>query len=371
MADFFSNYAASEETSTSSITPSPATAVEKKPSREQPRIRRRNRLITSCLECRRRKLKCDKQQPCTNCTKFSRDCVFLAPALDSAGQAKLAEVKEKMGMLERALEEDVARRKTFKHASASRMLTSPPLPGQEQPYSDQEEPEDEKDLEPTDLAVEDAAYFEDDGNDDLVDLGIQMGKIRITERIGGLVRPRLSEELAQALKDIPKHDDQNPFKQRQPGDWMAPGSNYVAPSSSFFFAPGVEKTSLMNFLPSKVLTDKLIEHYWKAVHIIARTVHRPTFERQYDQFWRDINAGIEPKLSFQAVVLAALLSSVISMSEERVLNEFGVSKAGLVENFKQGTEAALARANFLRTTKLETLQAFVMYLVSCNILQYP
>jgi len=30
-----------------------------------PRIRRRNRMITSCLECRRRKLKCDKSHPCT------------------------------------------------------------------------------------------------------------------------------------------------------------------------------------------------------------------------------------------------------------------------------------------------------------------
>lgn len=47
-----------------------------------PRIRRRNRMITSCLECRRRKLKCNKSHPCTNCVKFTRDCVFLAPALD-------------------------------------------------------------------------------------------------------------------------------------------------------------------------------------------------------------------------------------------------------------------------------------------------
>lgn len=29
-----------------------------------PRVRRRNRMITSCLECRRRKLKCDKSHPC-------------------------------------------------------------------------------------------------------------------------------------------------------------------------------------------------------------------------------------------------------------------------------------------------------------------
>jgi hypothetical protein len=145
---------------------------------------------------------------------------------------------------------------------------------------------------------------------------------------------------------------------------MSPGPDYVPPTSSFFFAPGVEKTSLMTYLPSKVLVDKLIAHYWEAVHVIARMVHRPTFERQYEMFWTSIGNGVEPRISFQAIVFAALLSSVISMSEEKLLTEYGVDKQSLVDSFKQGTEAALARANFLRTTKLETLQAFVMYLVS-------
>jgi len=51
------------------------------------------------------------------------------------------------------------------------------------------------------------------------------------------------------------------------------------------------------------------------------------------------------------------------MDEADVIRDFGVSKASLVENFKLGTETALSRANFLRTTKIETLQGFVMYLV--------
>lgn len=57
-------------------------------------------MITSCLECRRRKLKCNKGDPCTNCTKFGRECVFLAPALDQASQLKLTEIKEKVGSCE-------------------------------------------------------------------------------------------------------------------------------------------------------------------------------------------------------------------------------------------------------------------------------
>jgi hypothetical protein len=76
------------------------------------------------------------------------------------------------------------------------MITSPPLPGQEELASDPDDDEDVKGLEPSGLAIEDAAYYEDEeDNEDLVDLGIAMGKLRITERIGGFVRPRFNEEV--------------------------------------------------------------------------------------------------------------------------------------------------------------------------------
>ena len=152
------------------------------------RIRRRNRMITSCLECRRRKLKCDKSHPCANCTKFSRDCVFLAPALDSASQLKLTEIKEKMGSLERVLEQDVAmkgaQKNTAKAAASARREEAEFGP----------EPEDEKGLEPSPLTVIDAMY-DDDADDDFMDLGIQLGKLRLTDRIGGYFRPMISDEV--------------------------------------------------------------------------------------------------------------------------------------------------------------------------------
>lgn len=163
------------------------------------RVRRRNRMITSCLECRRRKLKCDKLHPCTNCSKFARDCVFLAPALDSASQLKLTEIKEKMGVLERGLEVEVAKAKKQQqlnqNAGNARVEArdgssrfgrarngGKDLPGERSHERNEEDealdvPEDEKDLEPTPLAVVDAAY-DDDGDDDMLDLGIKMGKMR-------------------------------------------------------------------------------------------------------------------------------------------------------------------------------------------------
>ena len=73
--------------------------------------------------------------------------------------------------------------------------------------------------------------------------------------------------------------------------------------------------------------------------------------------------GIEPVGSLQAVIFAAMFAGVVSMPGDIIMRDIGVTKKDLVENFQRGTETALARANLLRTTKIETLQAFVMYMV--------
>ena len=176
-----------------------------KASSAPPRIRRRNRLITSCLECRRRKLKCDKQAPCTNCTRFRRDCLYLAPALDSQSQQKLADIKERMGALEKNLEREVSSR-TKHHIGGANIL--PPTQGvpvtmkaEDDDGEDESEVEDEETLEPTPLAALDAGY-EDNGDDEMMDLGVQMGKMRITDRIGGWIRPKLVDELNDTLNDV-------------------------------------------------------------------------------------------------------------------------------------------------------------------------
>lgn len=142
------------------------------------KIRRRNRLITSCLECRRRKLKCDKSNPCTNCTKFGRECIFMSKE-DLASQSRLLELKEKVGSLERQLGKGIA------------TSSSPSLDTELRPQAvtaevddDPSEPEDEKGLEPSPLATHDAVYGDDGQDDELLDLGIQVGRMRITERIG-------------------------------------------------------------------------------------------------------------------------------------------------------------------------------------------
>ncbi|KAK3075610.1 hypothetical protein LTR53_000948 [Teratosphaeriaceae sp. CCFEE 6253] len=357
---------------------SPADAASK----HAARIRRRNRLITSCLECRRRKLKCDKQAPCTNCIRFKRDCLYLAPSLDPHSQAKLADIKEKMGALERNLEREVAGRTAKAHPAGSNVTRAAPSESHVHVEGDEEDEagEDEDVLEPTPLAALDNTY-EDNGDDELMDLGVQMGKMRISERIGGWVRPKLVDELNDTLKDVTEgksrwstspqmndHRNLNPGTQSQkiqasPKSYIGPGPDYIAPASSFFFPGTNMHTNLTDYLPTKHVADQLTAQYFAAVHIMCRAVHRPTFEAQYAIFWGQVSTGSEPARSVQALVFAAMFSGAVSMHEKAIMQHFGTSKAALIDSLRSGTEMALAKANFLRTTRVDVMQAFVMYLI--------
>lgn len=120
----------------------------------------------------------------------------------------------------------------------------------------------------------------------------------------------------------------------------------------------------MIYLPSKNVADSLLNQYWVAVHPMCRVVHRPSFERQWVLFWQQVQSGLEPPASMQALAMGAMLSAVISLSDHDVMMQLGVPKQQLLQSFQQGAESALYRANFLRTSKLQTIQAMVMYLVS-------
>lgn len=145
--------------------------------------------------------------------------------------------------------------------------------------------------------------------------------------------------------------------------FLDPGPTYIAPGSGFFFGNIGNSASLIDFLPSRVAGDRLLEQYHTAVHFIARVVHWPSFQTQYDHFWESITGGFEPPGSLQAIVFAVMFSAVVSMSEEDITTLFSLSKRRLLASFQTATEVALGKANFLRTTKLETLQALVIYLI--------
>jgi hypothetical protein len=188
------------------------------------------------------------------------------------------------------------------------------------------------------------------------------------------------DQLSRALRGLSVTDqtpDSSPESRPQrlqdvlPESSLNPGPSYIAPRPDLCLGSIQRAYTLVDFLPSKAAADRLLDQFWEAVHPIAKVVHRPTFEKQYQQFWSDISKSLEPANSLQALVFAVLFAATTSMTENDVLASFGVSQKKLMENFQLATEMGLGKANFLKTTKVQTLQAFVMYLVCQIFLELP
>ncbi|AEO53530.1 hypothetical protein MYCTH_98955 [Thermothelomyces thermophilus ATCC 42464] len=342
------------------------------PASQKP-IRRRMRMITSCLECRRRKLKCAKTHPCLNCKKFQRECVYLGPNLDEASQQRLTEIKEKVGCLERQLERDVAKGATARR-NGNNSIKGPDLHNERFVADDVDDDlSEERDLQITPMVTLDLTYDDcSDGNgtDDLIDLGVRVGKMRITERIGGLNRPRISEEIQAGISGTQSsfYGAPGSFASDEPQDpaelpdFLKPGESYLAPSSGFMFGQFTESPALLELLPPRELGHRLMRRYFEAVHPIARCVHRPSLEAIYASFWNDVGHYIEPRASVQAIVFAAWFNAAVS-ADDTFCRDYKCTRAQLVQHMKIATETALSKAGLLSTTRFETLQGFVMYLL--------
>lgn len=151
---------------------------------------------------------------------------------------------------------------------------------------------------------------------------------------------------------------------------MMPGRSFIVPSVNLALGPTSWEEPLAKFVPARHIADKLLERYWVAVNPVARILHRPTFAQRYETLWELVESGHEVPPSLSAIVCAILFSATLCIDEAGNLVEDDVPREILKYRLLSGTEVSLGRAQLLQSTKAETLQAFVAYLVSMGS-QFP
>ena len=140
---------------------------------------KRNRIITACYDCRERKAGCDRKKPtCTRC-QDGRTCIYLDPpnsALINGTSRKLAslpsEIKDKVTRLYSQCLGDA---------------------------KDDGDTSDYEGLEASPLLTDSASYDDDADDTGVTDLGFRIGKLQLTDRIGGQYRPGMAHEVTAIL----------------------------------------------------------------------------------------------------------------------------------------------------------------------------
>ncbi|KAM0352554.1 hypothetical protein ACHAPU_002224 [Fusarium lateritium] len=309
--------------------------------------------IWSCVICRRRKVRCDRKDPCSNCVKSNIDCHFPVtgriprrsrdPNSDKTTPAqKQSELLGRLRRLESVVTELAAQVEDENgdgngNGNGNGAAIGSAAMGQ--------------------ITTVDASTsyhgteYEDFGR--LVvdkDGGLHVGN-RFWSVFCGEV-----DNILQAVHDVADYSESSSSVMTEP---TVDGSPSPLSHLGFVFGSAEFAKALdgLNPMPSQMLF--IWQAYVENVDPFIKVLHVPTVEkivRELKGNFSSCGTNVEPLL------FAISLAAITSMDEETVSFNFNTPKAQLLQRYQFGTEQALARANFLSTKDITVLQALVIYL---------
>ena len=129
---------------------------------------------------------------CSRCKQKGLDCIYTTDGTGkTTNRAAVAEHKEKMKSADRRLQKSI--REALNPGSQLQTSIADELDGYEE----------DEDMEPTPMVSLDVTYGNEGADtEEMIDLGFQVGRMRITERIGGMARPYLAEEVRCLISSV-------------------------------------------------------------------------------------------------------------------------------------------------------------------------
>ncbi|KLU82374.1 fungal specific transcription factor domain-containing protein [Magnaporthiopsis poae ATCC 64411] len=365
----------------------------------------------SCVTCRRRKVKCDKLQPCTNCRRAHIFCVFPAPgraprrprlrdgnaplAMKPHSSEREAELMKRLRKLEGIVEElsGQIELEATRHGSSSESPEAatqdatgaaragmsaetgggsrhsgcgPSISsdyGQESPLSGPGNRGPPASVDPA------------EGPSVQNGVGPEKATPNINRKFGRLVlhdggRSRYvssgfwskindeinelrtaTEEWFGTESELSGGEEDTPeISQGTPGGYP---SNYA-----FLFGHRTAEVDLRSFHPLPSQIPFIWQIYDQNVNSVTKILHSPTMANTINESRKNLDS-LEPPL--EALMFAIYMGAIVSMEEAEVKTNFDSDQATLIEKYRYALEIALAKAEFLTSTDLTTFQAFVLY----------
>ncbi|KAF4452901.1 hypothetical protein F53441_4327 [Fusarium austroafricanum] len=283
---------------------------------------KRSRILLSCAPCRSSKLKCDREQPCGQCSRKGRgsQCAY-APKPERKRPAKgmSARLKRLEGMVREMMDSEGAAPGNSASAGNTSVLANGTATGPEVPghvvHGERGTTyvgathcmamlEDIEDLK---------GYFEqpeESGEDQMLDDEIDPTEVMLNTRAG----PRNREEL-------------------------------------------------LSRLPDRKVADRLLSRYFASMSPSQHIVHRPTFTRQYSKFWQDPDETSLHWIAqlFMMLSLGVFFNNFINSSE--LEGDSPLPAQDRIRQYKACAGWALVWGKYTQPSSA-TLPAFLLYVES-------
>ncbi|KAJ5444234.1 uncharacterized protein N7458_008106 [Penicillium daleae] len=314
----------------------------------------------SCVTCRRRKVRCNKRSPCSNCVKAGIDCVFPPPgrAPRKSKRPPDAELLSRLRRLEGVIEHLSGKNGENPGSTTSSIsptqpastFSLPPAPptavtapstasgSAASPAQDSGCPFDPKNLAPK--------KFEN-----------EFGRLVIDEGRSRYVSNRLWASLGDEIEELQDILDHSSSDEE---DIPSPESSHSGSHDGFLFGFYSLSHSLREFHPSLPKVSMLWEAYQENVAPLITIVHKGTARSLL------IEAAQNPDSvdkNNEALVFSIYLSAIVSLTPENCMARLGEERSVLVKRYRFAVEQALSRAGLLNTQSLVLIQAAVLFLI--------
>ncbi|EXJ90761.1 hypothetical protein A1O1_03865 [Capronia coronata CBS 617.96] len=287
----------------------------------------------SCIRCFERKVKCDKQNPCSNCVKSKVECVFRVPPAPRRRKRRppeeilLARLKKCEELLQTmGVDVDSSSTPTISPATTNDAQTSASQLGAEPTYSRH-------------------GLFTAPGSNS-GQLIVDRGKSRFIENnlwtsVSTEFQPK------EAITEYSEDDDEvgSPLEE----------------TSEFMLGYTPSGNSIQQLHPSSDQIFSLWQIFLDNINPLTKFVHQPTLQETLLQATSNLDnlpRGLE------ALLFSIYNAAVFSMEDDECEMKFGETRKTLLARYRHATRKALARARFMGTSDIMVLQAFVLYILS-------
>ncbi|KAF2622361.1 hypothetical protein BU25DRAFT_377836 [Macroventuria anomochaeta] len=300
----------------------------------------------SCITCRKRKVKCDKKQPCSNCARAKIECVFPGPGRAPRKSRKPpdAELLERLRRLEGVVQNLNAQVEEHEQEAAEREREN----GSRQESVSEHCFGNGSSKNSPSVVVDNSVEGLESRFGRLV---VKKGRSRyINNSFWASLNNEVEDLKAVLIEPSDDEDDANsPNSSEQPGQHQG-----------YIFGLSSTSVDMRALHPTPEIAREFWEAYKDSVEPLVKVLHTPTFEPTFNdalEYPEKVSKGLE------SLLFAIYYGAVTSTTAEECLQNWGEDRSSLLIRYRFALEQALARANFLYCDEIVILQAFVIFLI--------
>ncbi|KAL9080803.1 MAG: hypothetical protein Q9157_000499 [Trypethelium eluteriae] len=293
----------------------------------------------SCIRCANRKVKCDRQRPCSACVKHNVDCVFnpSQPVRKRHKRVKVQILTDRLKHYETLLQE--------RGIDPSKLPDTPSSkPRSDSSHTVTADPKDSQLQTPSSNESEPNPYTDK------------------PQVINGQVCFRFVENLWTRLVEE-SHDSENTLE----GTNDSSDPEALDDDVSFVLSSRPMSNNRPGHPPSEQI-HQLWGVFTDNVDPLTKIVHVPTLRPVIEKAASNITTI--PR-SFEALIFAIYGAAVNSLKDDECRQRFSEPRNTLLSQYISATEVALSRAEFMGTNSLVILQALVLHLFSVRDIYEP